>query len=141
MSTTYYALIGSSNETGEDVRWSVTGRISENDVITLAEEECRITGEDLEFFAGFELIGSNKRAGSIGCEKLTWSRDWMVGEKFQASLLKLNDDGRTYHVFNKAKREHIEEFLTKAEAVGLRAEADALVAELSPEFFAAATGN
>ena len=134
MSATYYALIGSSNETGEEVRWTVTARNLEQDIIALAEEECRITGEDLEFFAGFELIGSSKVAGSIGCEELAWSRDWMPGEKFKASVLKLNDDGRTYKAFNDAKREQVQDFLARAQAVGLGEEALALVAEFSPQF-------
>lgn len=136
MTATYYALIGTSDETGEEVRWSVTARTSETEIITIAEEECRITNEDLEFFAGFELIGSSKVAGSIGAEELTWSRDWMPGEKFKASVFKLNDDGRTYKVFHDAKHEQVMDFLAKAEAVGLGEVAHALVAEVTPHFVA-----
>ena len=35
MSASYYALIGSSNETGEEVRWTVTARNLEQDIIAL----------------------------------------------------------------------------------------------------------
>jgi hypothetical protein len=141
MSTTYYALIGTSKDAADAVRWTVTARNSEMDIIGLAEEECRLSGEDLEFFAGFELIGSSRHAGGIGCEELAWSRDWMPGEKFKASLLKLNDDERTYKIFDDAKREQVEEFLAKAKAVGLLETALALVARFSQPFTPPKTGD
>ena len=127
MSTPHYILIGSSNESAEPVIWQLA-LLTEDEVVARAEAECEITREDLEFFAGFELIGTSKRAGSIGATALTWSRDWMPGEKFKASLLKLSDDGRTFKAFNAALPEKIQEFLEQAATVGLRREAEALVA-------------
>ena len=126
----YYVLIGSSSEAAEPVAWRAA-LMTEDEVITQAEEECRASGEDLEFFAGFELTGTSKRAGSIGAHALTWSRDWMPGEKFKASLLKLSDDGRTFKAFNAERPEKVQEFLDQAAAVGLRHEAETLVANRS----------
>ena len=91
-----------------------------------AEEECRASGEDLEFLAGFELIGTGKRAGSIGVHALEWSRDWMPGEKLRTSLLKLGDEGRTCSAFDAADPAQVRAFLDQAEAVGLRGEAEVL---------------
>jgi len=125
MSARYYVLIGTSSEDDEPVLWRVAA-VTESEIIAEAEEECRISGEDLEFFAGFELIGTSKRAGSIGAHALTWSRDWMPGEKFKASLLKLSDEGRTYKAFNAANPAQVRAFLEQAEAAGLRREAEAL---------------
>jgi len=125
MSARYYVLIGSSSEDDEPVVWRIAA-VTESEIIAQAEEECRLSGEDLEFFADFELIGTNKRAGSIGAHALTWSRDWMPGEKFKASLLKLGDEGRTYKAFNAANPVQVRAFLEQAEAAGLRREAEAL---------------
>ena len=121
----YYLLIGSSSESAEPIAWRVAVA-TEDEVIAQAEEECRITGEDLEFFAGFELIGTSKRAGSIGAHALTWSRDWMPGEKFKAALLKLGDEGRTCRAFNAANPVQARVFLEQAAAIGLEAQARAL---------------
>ena len=131
MSARYYVLIGSSNEDDEPVAWRVTV-VTESEVIALAEEECRISGEDLEFLAGFELIGTAKQTGSIGAHALNWSRDWMPGEKFKASLLKLGDEGRTYKTFSAADPAQVRAFREQAEAAGLHSEAKALT-ELSEE--------
>lgn len=127
MSAPHYILIGSSNESAAPVIWQLA-LLTEDEVVARAEAECEITREDLEFFAGFELIGTSKRAGSIGATALTWSRDWMPGEKFKASLLKLSDDGRTFKAFNADHPEKVQEFLDQAAAVGLRHEAETLVA-------------
>ena len=127
MSAPHYILIGSSNESAEPVIWQLA-LLTEEEVVARAEAECEITREDLEFFAGFELIGTSKRAGSIGATALTWSRDWMPGEKLKASLLKLNDDGRSFKAFNADRPEKVQEFLDQAAAVGLCREAEALVA-------------
>ena len=121
----YYVLSGSSNEAADPVTWRVAVA-SEGEIIAQAEEECRSTGEDLEFFAGFELIGTSKSAGSIGAEALTWSRDWLPGEKFKASLLKLEDEGRSYQAFNAADPVQVRAFLEQAASVGLGADAEAL---------------
>lgn len=121
----YYLLIGSSSESAEPVAWRVAVA-TEDEVIARAEEECRVSGEDLEFFAGFELIGTSKRAGSIGAHALTWSRDWMPGEKFKAALLKLGDEGRTCRAFNAANPVQARVFLEQAAAIGLEAQARAL---------------
>lgn len=123
----YYVLIGSSSEAAEPVAWRVA-LMTEAEVIAQAEEECRVSGEDLEFFAGFELIGTSKRAGSIGAHALTWSRDWMPGEKFKASLLKLGDEGRAFKAFNAANPVQAQAFLAQAAAVGLETQARALAA-------------
>lgn len=130
MSTRYYVLIGSSSEIAEPVTWEVT-IATEDEVIARAEEECRITNEDLEFLAGFELIGTSKHAGSIGAQALNWSRDWRPGEKFEASLLKLSDEGRTFRVFNAANPVLVQAFLEHAAAVGLRGDAEALTMSLA----------
>ncbi|WP_153111615.1 hypothetical protein [Propionivibrio limicola] len=133
MSAAYFALIGTSNENGAEVRWTTTVYKSESDIIALAEEECERSGEDLEFIAGFELLGLNKRGGR-SCDQFIWSRDWMPGEKLKTSLIKLNDDGRAHWTYNHTKQEEVQEFLTKAEALGLGENARALVAEYSPNF-------
>ncbi len=130
MSSNYYVLIGSSDETGDPVTWQVSVT-TEDEVIARAEAECRASNEDLEFFAGFELIGTGKVAGSIGCDTLTWSRDWMPGEKLKASVLKLSDDGRTCKAFNVANPAQVNAFIEQATAVGLGTEAEALVARHS----------
>lgn len=121
----YYVLIGSSSEAAEPVAWRVA-LMTEDEVIAQAEEECRVSGEDLEFFAGFELTGTSKRAGSIGAHALTWSRDWMPGEKFKAALLKLGDEGRTCRAFNAANPVQVRVFLEQAATIGLEAQARAL---------------
>ncbi len=121
MTRRYYLLIGTS----EPVSWTVN-LASESEIIAQAEEECRLSGEDLEFLAGFELIGSSSHAGSIGAETLTWSRDWMPGEKFRASLLKLGDEGRTCKAFSEAIPTQVQDFLRQAASVGLRSEAETL---------------
>lgn len=121
----YYVLAGSGDEATEAVTWRVAV-VSEGEIIARAEEECRSTGEDLEFFAGFELIGTSKSAGSIGAEALTWSRDWLPGEKLKASLLKLGDEGRSYQAFAAADPVQVQAFLDQAASVGLRADAEAL---------------
>jgi len=121
MSTRYYLLIG----TPAPVAWTV-GVASESEIIARAEEECRVSGEDLEFLAGFELIGSGKQAGSIGVHALNWSRDWMPGEKLKASLLKLGDEGRTCTAFVANDAAQVTTFLDRAAAVGLHREAEAL---------------
>lgn len=121
MTARYYLLLGSP----EPVAWTVDVA-SESEIIARAEEECRLSGEDLEFLAGFELIGTGKRAGSIGVHALGWSRDWMPGEKLRTSLLKLGDEGRTCKAFDAADPAQVRDFLEQAEAVGLRADARAL---------------
>ena len=125
MSAPHYILIGSSNESAEPVIWQLA-LLTEEEVVARAEAECEITREDLEFFAGFELIGTSKRAGSIGATALTWSRDWMPGEKFKAALLKLGDEGRTCRAFNAANPVQARVFLEQAAAIGLEAQARAL---------------
>ena len=121
MTTRYYLLIG----TTEPVVWTVDVA-SESEIIARAEAECRVSGEDLEFLAGFELVGTGKRAGSIGVHALAWSRDWMPGEKFNTSLLKLGDDGRIFKAFDTTDPAQTKDFLEQAEAAGLRYEAEAL---------------
>ena len=121
MTARHYLLLG----TAEPVTWTVD-IASESEIIARAEEECRLSGEDLEFLAGFELIGTGKRAGSIGVHALDWSRDWMPGEKLRTALLKLGDEGRTCRAFNAADPVQVRVFLEQAEAVGLRNEAKAL---------------
>jgi hypothetical protein len=132
MTGTYFALIGSSSETDEFVTWRVS-TVTESEVIALAEKECRTSGEDLEFFAGFELIGTSKRAGSIGAHALTWSRDWIPGEKFKASLLKLGDEGRTFKAFNAANPVQVKAFVDHAASVGLGSEAATMTASKPQE--------
>lgn len=121
MTTRYYLLLA----TPEPVAWKVEVA-SESEIIARAEEECRISGEDLEFLAGFELIGVDKRAGSIGVNALDWSHDWMPGEKLRTSLLKLGDEGRTCRAFDAADPVQVRSFLEQAETAGLLNEAEAL---------------
>lgn len=117
MTTRYYLLIG----TAEPVAWTVDVA-SESEIIARAGLNAR-QREGLEFLAGFELVGTGKRAGSIGVDlALAWSRDWMPGEKFNTSLLKLGDDGRIFKAFDTTDPAQTKDFLEQAEAAGLRYE-------------------
>lgn len=128
MSNRFYALISTGSERGETEEWSIKAGFSEQDIIDMALAECAATNEDLEFWAGFEIIGG------FGANQLTWSRDWMPGEQFRTSVLKLNDEGRTFRTYNVEKHDEVRTFLSRAKEIGLESTARELIAEHSPQF-------
>jgi len=118
--STYFAIIGTSRYACGNVRWAVTPYNSEADIIGFANAECARSGESLESLAGIEFVDTFEPA-----------RPFAEGEEFQTALTKLNDDGRTYNIFDNSKPEEIKEFLEQAAAVGLREKAQEIVEKFS----------
>lgn len=128
--STYFAIIGTSRNAFGGVRWTVTAYNSESDIIGYANDECGRSGESLESLAGIEWVGVNPDEDG-DFETFEPARPFAEGEKFQTALAKLNDDGRTYNIFNDSKPEEIKEFLEQANAIGLSEKAQELVEKFS----------
>lgn len=111
----YFALIGTSRNAAGGVRWTLTPYNSESDIIGFARDECARSGESLEALAG---IGFTIRNEGTDDKEITAERDFAEGEEFTAALEKLNDDGRTYSVFDASAPDDVAEFLAEAERVG-----------------------
>lgn len=124
----YYAIVGTSRYAG-DVRWSITYN-SEADIIGYANTECRRRGESLEELAGIDWIGVEPdEDGEF--TRFEPERPFVTGEEFKAALEKLNDDGRTYSIFDSARPEEVEKFIDEAASIGLGAEARSLVSKFA----------
>jgi len=128
--STYFAIIGTSRDTCSDVRWAVTPYNSEADIIGFANAECARSGESLESLAGIEWVGVNPDEDGDS-DIYEPARPFAEGEEFQTALNKLNDNGRTYIIFDSSKPEEIKEFLEQAAAVGLREKAQEIVKKFS----------
>ena len=125
MEKTYFALIGTSRNACGRVRWAVTGFNSQKDIIGLASEECNRAGKSLEDLAGIEMVGVNPDEDG-DFESFEQSRAFADGEEFNVALEKLNDDGRTYSIFDDSDAAAVAEFIEQADAVGLGDRARAL---------------
>ncbi len=135
MLTTYFAIIGTSRNACGEVRWTLTARNSEANIINLAADECRYSGNMLERLAGLAWIDINPpKAGKP--EIFKPAHPFTPEEELQAALIKLNDDGRTYIIFDDSKPEEVEDFLDYADDIGLDKKAQMLV-----EKFPSTKGN
>jgi len=124
--STYFAIIGTSRNTFGGVRWTVTAYNSESDIVGYANDECGRSGESLKLLAGIEWAGVNPDEDG-DFDTFESARPFADGEEFQTALTKLNDDGRTYTIFDDSKPEEVKEFLEQAEAIGLGEKAQELV--------------
>ena len=124
--STYFAIIGTSRNTFGGVRWTVTAYNSESDIVGYANDECGRSGESLKSLAGIEWAGVNPDEDG-DFETFEPARPFADGEEFQTALIKLNDDGRTYTIFDDSRPEEVKEFLEQAEAIGLGEKAQELV--------------
>lgn len=122
--TTYYSITGSSRNASGGARYALGFIVDQAEIISFAREECGREGTSLESFAGIEFAGINPDEDGH-FEEFTPSRAWNEGEEFAAALSKLNDDGRTYEIFDTAGNG--DEFIARAEIYGLGDEARALV--------------
>jgi hypothetical protein len=113
----YFAIIGTSSAAYGGVRWSITAYNSQADIISYAQDECVKTGATLEDVAGIKWNGVNPDEDG-DFENYEPEREFREGELFQAALTKLNDDCRTYKIFDDSNKDEIESFLMEAEAVG-----------------------
>lgn len=125
---TYFAIIGTSRAAYGGVRWTLTPYNSEADIISFAWNECARTGESLESIAG---IGSKTINEGTDDEQIVNEREFNEGEEFQAALAKLNDDGRTYSIYNDADPDQVKDFIEEAERIGLGERARELVEKFS----------
>lgn len=115
----YFAVNGSSKGGAFDFadimpgfpRCFATRNNTEADIVEFAINECIREGSSLEEIAGIGWIADGD------FERVVPARPFEEGEKFKAALAKLNDDGRTYRVFNMDTE--ILAFLAYAEGVGL----------------------
>lgn len=126
----YFAIIGTSSAAYGGVNWSITAYNSKDDIIGYASEECNRAGSSLEDVAGIKWIGVNPDADG-DFESFEPEREFAEGEEFQAALTKLNDDCRTYKIFDDSNKEEIDEFLMEAEAISLGEHAAELVEKFS----------
>lgn len=124
---TYFALIGNSSA-ASNRRWSVTSYNSETDIIGFAEAECNKSGEQLCELAGISMIGVNPDKDG-DCKTFEPSRPFNDVELFQTALAKLNDDSRTYRIFDDSDAAAVAEFINVSDCVGLGERSKALVAK------------
>lgn len=122
MEKTYFAIIGTSRNAFGGVRWTVTGFNSQKDIIGYALTECNRSGESLEDLAGIKMVGVNPDEDG-DFESFEPSRAFADGEEFNVALEKLNDDGRTYNVFDDSDSAAVAEFIEQADTIGLGDEA------------------
>lgn len=120
----YFAIIGTSRAAYGGVRYTLTPYNSEADIIGFAYAECARSGESLESIAG---IGSKTINEGTDDEQIVDEREFTEGEEFQAALTKLNDDGRTYSIFNDSDQEEVADFIAEADRIGEGARARELV--------------
>lgn len=111
----YFAIIGTSRNAFGGVRYTLTPYNSESDIIGFAYEECARSGESLESIAGigFKTINENTDDEDVVAE-----REFNDGEEFQAALTKLNDDGRTYMIFDDSNPAELADFIAEADRIG-----------------------
>lgn len=122
----FFAITGTSRNSAGDVRWAATPFNSERDIIDYASEECNREGTDLYALAGIDNVGVNPdKDGNF--ETFQPSREFNPGEEFEVAINKLNDDGRTFLVFDDSNHEDVKHFLEKANEVGLGDPAQKLV--------------
>ncbi len=127
---TYFAIIGTSHNAFGGVRWTITAYNSVPDIIGFANNECARSGESLESIAGIEWVGVNPDEDG-DYETFEPARPFADGEEFQTALNKLNDDGRTYTIYDDSKPEEIKAFLEQADSIGLGEKAQELVEKFS----------
>ncbi len=120
----YYSITGTSRNSAGGARYALGRVVDKEDIINFAHEECGREGISLESVAGIEFIGINPDADG-DFEEFIPAREWNEGEEFAAALSKLNDDGRTYEIFDMATE--CDEFIARADCLGLGNEARALV--------------
>lgn len=122
----YFAIIGTSRNACGGVRWVATAYNSESDIIGFASAECGLEGTSLEEIAGIEWVGVNPDEDG-DFESFEPARAFADGEEFQAAITKLNDDGRTYSIFNDSSTTEVADFIEDADRVGLGDRAKELV--------------
>lgn len=111
----YFAIIGTSRNAFGGVRYTLTPYNSEADIIGFAWNECARSGESLESIAGIGFKTINEGTDD---EEIMAEREFNEGEEFQAALTKLNDDGRTYSIFDDSNQAEVADFIAEADLIG-----------------------
>lgn len=132
----YYALIGTSRNASGGARWTITANNTEADIIGYARAECEKESTWLESLAGIDSVGINPDADGEPTEYAP-DREWRDGEEFAAALEKLNDDGRTYRIYDMSAPDDIAELLDDADAHSVGARAAELVLDNIRDFIGA----
>lgn len=130
MTKHFFALIGTSSNACGGVKWAATGYNSTADIIGFAQAECNRQGSNLESLVGIEFVGVNPDNDGEFSEYKP-SRDFAEGEELRAALEKLNDDGRTFKIYDDSDPTAVLEFLEDAESVGLSERASELTGKFS----------
>ena len=121
--TYYFTVSGTSRNAYGGVRWHVSANETEQSIIGYADHEMTRSGQSFEDFIGIGFKTINEDTDE---EEIVPEREMTIDEMFEAALLKLSDDGRTYRIFKMDDAEALEEFLLQADMAGLQKEAQSL---------------
>lgn len=112
----FYTISGSSTASVQPISWSI-GQLSQEQIVGLAENECRNEGSNLADLIGIEWVGVGQADEEGEYAQYEPARPFNPGEHLEAAMLKLNDDNRSFKIFTNK-----DEFMKQVKEISFNSE-------------------
>lgn len=106
---TYYVLYSRTSRNSTVGLKPQFGKMTDAEIIAVADEQCRRSGTSLESFAGIEIV-EDEDGDFRYASKLEGDR------RVEVAIEKLGDDGRLFRAYERQQFDHISDRFTRGQA-------------------------